>query len=104
MVISKADFLIDLTYLFLGENLPFVCHFGSGFFHSNEWVNQIFLDVHTNTAERGWHSLKSSIYATKRSLISGRYLNNFMIFNNTRLEHVYEVFTCMSILNYYLNN
>ena len=70
--------------------------------HSNEWVNQNFSDVHTNTVERGWRNLKSSISVTKRTLrseILESYINTFMIFNNSLPEHAYEIF--MSILKDY---
>ena len=82
-MISKGNFLIELTYLFFKGNSAFLFHLsefvslvGGRFFHSNEWEDQ--------------RSLKSSISVTKRtsnSELLGRYIYNFMIFNNN-----YEVF------------
>jgi len=54
--------------------------------HKDEWVHNLFKDIHTQNIERSWRTFKSYISTTKRTLdvpIIQSYINAFLIFANS---------------------
>jgi hypothetical protein len=73
--------------------------------HTTEWVNDIFPEIHTNTIERTWRSLKSFISHTKRSMsleVLETYINAFLCIINSDKANFYSTF--MDILRIYIND
>ena len=72
--------------------------------HSEEYVHNIFNDIHTNNIERTWRSLKTYISHTKRNMKSDvleTYINAFLCIMNGNKGQFYSNF--MHIITTYLN-
>ena len=73
-------------------------------YHSEEYVHNIFNDIHTNNIERTWRPLKTHISHTKRNMKSDvleTYINAFLCIMNGNKGQFYSNF--MHIMTTYLN-
>jgi hypothetical protein len=63
--------------------------------HSERWVDEIFSDIHINSIERVWRSLKRSIYYVRRPMsaeILDSYISAFLFYMNIPVEEMYDAF------------
>jgi hypothetical protein len=78
-------------------------HFWIG--HKEQWVHDIFTQIHTNNIERSWRSLKSYISGQKRTLsadILNTYINAFVAMANTDKDAFFDIL--MTIFATYLSS